>query len=298
MRIDAHLHFWQPSCGFDNRPVADHEAYRRDFLPEHVAPDLDASGVDRVILVQTCPQVEETDWLLRLCANDARVLGVTAWVDLDAPEVDFDALCAKAKVVGLRAQLRRIADPAFVERPTVVANLARALERGLNVTILSEARHYPHVARALDKLPDGPVTINHLGLPFPEVPRNAWRTAMRSFVERDNLFVQLSGLPFLYGERWRTPDADDLLDDAFDLVGAQRLMFASDWPMLVRFASYADWVRRVERLLDERSVSLHDRQAIFAGNALRANPRLRPGLSNVPRPPVSETPLSVSPESR
>jgi len=36
MRIDAHIHFWRPERGFDNRPVADHEAYRRDFLPRHV----------------------------------------------------------------------------------------------------------------------------------------------------------------------------------------------------------------------------------------------------------------------
>ena len=293
MRIDAHLHYWELARGFDNRPVADHEAYRRDFLPEHVAPELDASGIDGVILVQTCPQVEETDWLIDVAQHDARVLGITAWVDLDSPEVDFDALCAKPKVVGIRAQLRRIADAAFIERRSVVGNLARALARGLNVTILSEARHYPHVARTLDKLPDGPVTINHLGLPFPDAPRNAWQTALQAFVARDRLFVQLSGLPFLYGGAWRTPAADALLDEAFELVGVQRLMFASDWPMLTRFATYGEWVRRVERLLDDRDASPGDRQAIFAGNAMHANPRLQ---SSAPR--NLEAPLLASPESR
>ena len=55
---------------------------------------------------------------------------------------------ARPKVVGIRAQLRRVADTAFVTRPAVVANLAAALSAGLNVTVLAEARHYLHLARA------------------------------------------------------------------------------------------------------------------------------------------------------
>ena len=116
MRIDAHLHFWRPACDFDNRPVADHAAYRRDFMPGDVAAELDACGIDGVILVQTCPQTEETDWLLDLAASEPRVIGVTAWVNLDRPRCDFSALLARSKVVGIRAQLRRVADDAFVTR--------------------------------------------------------------------------------------------------------------------------------------------------------------------------------------
>ena len=285
MRIDAHLHFWRPSCGFDNRPIADHEAYRRDFMPAHVAADLDACGIDGVILVQTCPQAEETQWLLDVAAHEPRVIGVTGWVDLDAPQCDFGPLLAQPKIVGIRAQLRRIADATFVARPNVVANLGAALASGLNVTILAEARHYAHVASALARLPDGPVTLNHLGLPFPDVDRDAWRRFMRAFARRPQSFVQLSGLPFLFGERWRDADARAMLDEALAILGEERLMFASDWPMLVRFASYGDWLREVERWLDARRLSPEQREAIFARNALLANPRLRlPLLSRTDRP--------------
>ena len=274
MRIDAHLHFWRPACGFDNRPVADHVAYRRDFLPAHVAADLDACRIDGVILVQTCPQTEETDWLLDLAATEPRVLGVTAWVDLDRADCDFDPLVARPRVVGIRAQLRRVADPAFVARPNVVANLGAALRAGLNVTVLAEARHYAQLAPVLDRLPPGPVTLNHLGLPFPDVDRTVWRAAMRSFARRPQLYVQLSGLPFLFGERWQEADPRSLLDDALEIFGPDRLMFASDWPMMLRFASYAAWAQAVEAFLAAKRLSHADQAAIFAGNALRANPRL------------------------
>jgi L-fuconolactonase len=274
MRIDAHLHFWRPSCGFDNRPVADHAAYRRDFLPEHVAPDLAAGGIDGAILVQTCPQVAETQWLLALCADDERILGVTAWVDLAVPGCDYGPLLAQPKVVGVRAQLRRIADASFVTQPAVVANLAAALRAELNVTVLAEARHYGPVQDALARLPDGPVTINHLGLPFPDVDRATWRSAMRALARRPQTYVQLSGLPFLYGDRWREADAQSVLDDALDILGPGRLMFASDWPMMLRFATYADWVGAVEAFCDRQQLAPGDRDAIFAGNVRQATPRL------------------------
>jgi L-fuconolactonase len=274
MRIDAHIHFWRPRCGFDNRPIADHEAYRRDFLPADVDEELARCAIDRVILVQTCPQAEETAWLLDLAQGSERIAGVTGWVDLDDPRCDFAPLLAQRKLVGIRAQLRRIADPAFVARPQVLHNLGAALRAGLGVTILAEPRHYAHVARALDALPPGPITLNHLGLRFAATDAAHWRNAMRRFARRDDCFVQLSGLPFLYGERWRDAAALAVLDEALDILGPSRLVFASDWPMLVRFASYADWVHTVDDFLLRRALARHDADAIFAGNVRRANPRL------------------------
>jgi L-fuconolactonase len=274
MRIDAHLHFWQPACSFDNRPIADHAAYRRDFLPGDVAPDLDAARIDGVILVQTAPQTEESDWLVELAVRHERVLGVTAWVDLNAAQCDFDGLLARPKVVGIRAQLRRIADAAFVARPNVVRNLGAALRAGLGVTILAEQRHHAHLAPVLDALPDGPVTLNHLGMPFADVERDAWRRAMRRYAQRQDVYVQVSGLPFLFGERWRDADARSVLDDILEAYGPERLLFASDWPMLVRYATYGEWVAAVEQWIADCRLSSAQAAGIFAGNALEANPRL------------------------
>jgi len=275
MRIDAHLHFWKPSCGFDNRPIADNDAYRRDFMLADVEPDLDAAGIDGAILVQTAPQTAETDWLIDVAAHEDRIIGITGWVDLGGGPCDYAPLLARPKVVGIRAQLRRIADDAFVAKPGVVANLDAALSAGLSVTILAEARHYRHVRDVLPRLANGPVIVNHLALRFPDVDRDAWRTALRAFAARPQTYVQLSGLPFLYGQQWRSAEARSLLDDAFAILGPQRLMFASDYPMLLRFATYGEWVACVDAFIAAQRMPAVDVEAIFAGNALIAHPRLR-----------------------
>ena len=124
----------------------------------------------------------------------------------------------------------------------MLRNLAAALDAGLAVTLLAEPRHYAALARVLDELPPGPLLFNHLGLPSPDTDRRTWRDTLGRLVRRPQTYVQLSGLPFLFGDTWRTPDAQSLLDEAFDIFGPQRLVFASDWPMLLRFARYGDWV--------------------------------------------------------
>ena len=68
-------------------------------------------------------------------------------------------------------------------------------------TFLAEGRHYESLVDVLDRLPAGPITLNHLGLPFPDVDREAWRRLMRAFAQRPQSFVQLSGLPFLFGDQ-------------------------------------------------------------------------------------------------
>jgi L-fuconolactonase len=274
VRIDAHIHFWRPDCGFDNKPIADHPAYRRNFLPADIEAELAQCGIDRVVLVQAAPQVEETAWMLDLARRHPVIAGVVGWVDLDATAIDFAALCAQRGLVGIRAQLRRIADPAFVLRPRVLHNLRRALDSGLGVTLLAEQRHYEAVERALHALPAGPLTFNHLGMRSAEVDALQWRRLMRAIVERPATYVQLSGLPFLHREHWREPPARAILDEAYEAVGPARLVFASDWPMLVRFGTYAEWVRAVEALLDAHHAGSAERDQVFRANAMAAHPRL------------------------
>jgi L-fuconolactonase len=278
MRIDAHMHFWRPACGFDNRPIADHPAYRRDFLPADIEPELAACAIDRVILVQAAPQSEETAWMLALADRHPVIAGVVGWVDLDADAIDDAALCAHPRLVGIRAQLRRIPDAAFLLRPRVLGNLARALAANLGVTLLAEPRHYEPVEQALERLPDGPVTINHLGMRAPDADAAPWRRLLRFVAARARTYLQLSGLPFLHGTPWREAPARAILDEAYDLVGPQRLVFASDWPMLVRFATYTEWVRTVEVLLDARAATTEERDRVFRRNAVEAHPRLHATL--------------------
>jgi predicted TIM-barrel fold metal-dependent hydrolase len=97
---------------------------------------------------------------------------------------------------------------------------------------------------------------------------------LRNFARRPATYVQLSGLPFLFQARWRDVDARSVLDDALDILGPRRMLFASDYPMLLRFATYGEWVQYVDEYVAARRLTADESAAVMAGNAREANPRL------------------------
>ena len=90
------------------------------------------------------------------------------------------------------------------------------------------------------------------------------------------LSAKISGIAAAVGapDSWTVDTLRPFVDDALDLFGPSRLMFASDWPMLLRFATYEAWVEAVDAFIDRRGLSATDRNALLAHNARRANPRM------------------------
>src|SRR6201986_1789329 len=88
MVIDAHQHFWRFNPVRDSWITEEMSAIRRDFLPEDLAPELDACGVDATIAVQADQSEAETEFLLGLAEGNLRIAGVVGWVDLRAADVE------------------------------------------------------------------------------------------------------------------------------------------------------------------------------------------------------------------
>jgi predicted TIM-barrel fold metal-dependent hydrolase len=101
-RIDSHQHFWRPARGDYGWLRADVPAVAplvRDFLPEHLAPLLQAHGVARTVLVQAAESEAETDFMLELATAHEAIGGVVGWVDLSRP----DAAASLARMARIRS---------------------------------------------------------------------------------------------------------------------------------------------------------------------------------------------------
>ena len=67
MNIDSHQHFWSPSRGDYFWMVGDAVApIRRDILPKDFITHKERHKIDRTVLVQAAPTVEETEYMLGL----------------------------------------------------------------------------------------------------------------------------------------------------------------------------------------------------------------------------------------
>ncbi len=269
-RIDAHHHFWRVARG-DYHWMPPEGALRHDYLPGDLAPLLKAARIEGTILVQAAQTVAETRFLLELAAQPGSpVLGVVGWAPLDDPQVGtlLEEFAATPALVAVRPMLHDLADPAWIARPVVVENLRRVAALGLRFDALSFPEHLPHVLRALDRVPDLPVVIDHLSKPkYGPVPAANWRGWMAELAVRPGTFCKLSGMVTEVGPGWTIDHFRGHADHILTAFGPDRVMFGSDWPVCLQAAGYAEVVGLAEALTGGLSVA--ESADVWGGSAAR-----------------------------
>lgn len=272
MRIDAHQHYWKIERGdYAWMGAPEVASLRRDYLPLDLAPHLAQHEIDGTIVVQAAATTAETDFLLRLASEEPTISGVVGWLDLEAE--DFPAQLAgyagKESLVGIRPMLQDLPDDRFVLQPRVLKNLELLAAAGLRLDLLVHARHLPHVAEALGKVPDLVAVIDHCAKPdLRGGDLGFWREHMSRLAEESSVRCKLSGLVTEAPPGAGAEQLAPAIEHVYSAFGPDRLLFGSDWPVCTLSASYERVVSLLREALGERLTGEAE-QKIFGGNALQ-----------------------------
>jgi L-fuconolactonase len=265
MRIDAHQHFWRYHPARHDWITPEMKVLQRDWLPEHLRPELSAAGIDSTIAVQAESSERETDFLLDLARDNPEIAGVVGWVDLTAANISgrLEHFAGFEKLRGFRHIAQSEADDCFLVRSDFVRGIQRLGPYHFTYDILIYPKQLPAAAELVKRFPQIPFVIDHLAKPFIKTGETEpWATLMRNIAENDNVFCKLSGLVTEASwTGWCPSDFAPYLDVAFDAFGVDRLMFGSDWPVCLLAASYA----QVTQLIANYAGSDHEK--IFGQNA-------------------------------
>lgn len=270
MRLDAHQHFWHYDPVRDGWITPDMGVIRRDFLPDDLAPELRANGMDGCVAVQADPSEDETRFLLELAPAHDFIRGVVGWVDLTSPELD--ASLARFSGDPLFRGVRHIAQAEaddFLVRDDVTRGIACLGDHGLTFDVLVYERQLPAAVALAERLPDQAFVLDHLGKPrIAEGALEPWATHLRALARHPNVWCKVSGMVTEADwAHWRAADLRPYLDVAFDAFGPERLMFGSDWPVCLVAGGYARVMGLVEEYVG--ALSSGERDALFGGNAAR-----------------------------
>src|SRR6202012_1664469 len=88
LRIDAHQHYWQFDPVRDSWITEEMSVIRRDFMPADLLPLLQRNEIDGTVLVQTCQDEADNQFMLKLAAENDFIKGVVGWVDLRSDNVE------------------------------------------------------------------------------------------------------------------------------------------------------------------------------------------------------------------
>jgi L-fuconolactonase len=269
MIIDAHQHFWRFHPVRDAWITQEMAAIRRDFLPEDLAPELDAAGVDATIAVQADQSKAETEVLLGLAEGNRRIAGVVGWVDLRSPEAErrLEYLSKFKKLRGVRHVAQAEPDDRFLARPDFARGVGYLKRFNLTYDILIYPRQLPAAIELVAKLPEQKFVVDHLAKPEIKAKKiEPWAAQIREIAANPNVYCKLSGMVTEadWGN-WKPEDFEPYLDVVFDAFGARRLMFGSDWPVCLVAATYAGVKTVIENYVDRSYSSARER--VFGANA-------------------------------
>jgi L-fuconolactonase len=273
--IDTHHHFWRYGQQHQAWRSHEHDAIARDFLPDDLATELAAAEVDGTILVQSVDTEEENRRLLDYAAQAPFVEGIVAWVPLRDPGAARTVLAgldAHRLVRGVRCLIGRERTD-WLTRPETTALFRAIAARGLSWDVVpvspDQVRDVVAVARSVPELR---IVVDHLARPPVETEGwQPWADGIEALAAATNVAVKISvGIDVLTAwATWSPTHLVPYLRWAATCFGPERLLLASNWPVVLLRRGYADVWRDLTAGLVAAGLDGPDIESVAGGNAVR-----------------------------
>lgn len=240
MIVDTHTHFYDPTRpqGVPWPDPGDEFLYRR-IMPDDFKGEAQSEGVTGTVVVEASAWVEDNQWILDLAAADSFLLGLVG--HLEPPDPGFESDLARFadhdQFCGLRLGKAPVDDPAYLRALEQLAAHDLALDLLVGKEWLSGA------AQCAARFPGLRIVLNHLAhVPVTGGrPDEEWVAGIKAAAACPNVFCKVSGMVELAQD---APPPEDpayympVLDVLWNAFGSDRLLYASNWPVSWRYASY------------------------------------------------------------
>ena len=284
--VDTHVHFYDPSRPQGVPwPSRDDAVLYRTVLPRHYKELPQPSPVTGAVVVEASPWIEDNQWVLDLAAGDPFIVGFVGHLPVGSEEFRSHLKRFAASPIFRGIRLRPTPERQQWTAPAFLADLERLAGLGLSLDLVGGLETLEAAVKFTDAVPGLRVVIDHLaGVRIDgRAPAADWLGAMRPLAKRRSVFIKVSGLVEGTGKRGGQAPRDaahykQVLDAVWSLVGEDRLIYGSNWPVCEHFAGLATVQQVALDYFGRKGVRVVDK--VFAANAqeaYRLAGRLQPG---------------------
>ncbi len=267
--IDAHVHFWKYNKIRDAWITDDMKIIQSDFLPADLQPIISENNVDGIIAVQADQSENETSFLLSLANENTFIKGIVGWVDLQNENIE-DKLLYYSKfpiIKGFRHIVQAEAT-GFLKNKKFLNGVQVLKKFDFTYDVLIYENQLKEAVEFVNYFPAQKFIIDHGAKPaIRNKSITEWKKWMTEISKRKNIYCKLSGLTTeTEWNTWKEKDFYPYLDVVFECFGTGRLVFGSDWPVMLLSGNYTGWKTLVENYMS--SFSATEKEKVFAQNAI------------------------------
>jgi L-fuconolactonase len=162
--IDAHQHFWNPArgdYGWMNGPGL--EAIRKPILPTDLAAHLARHNIQKTVLVQAAPTVNETEYMLGIADATGFVAKVVGGIDFENRDDvrHLERLAKHPKFAGVRPMIQDLPDAEWMHRKDVAFAYDAIIDLDLTFDALGFPIHLDPFLRLFERYPKMRTVIDH-----------------------------------------------------------------------------------------------------------------------------------------
>jgi L-fuconolactonase len=234
--IDPHVHVWKHDPKYPFAEGA--HPPERDATPEMLLELMKANGVARTVIIQVIHYKYDNSYLKDVLQNYPKMFQGVCRVDpLDAAGPDHLSRLTEQGFRGVRLSPAGNAGGDWFRGPLMPPLWKRCYDLKVPMTVLAPITRMPEVGVLLDQHPDLTVVIDHMAdCPVDQPAELEKLIALQRY---PNLFVKISHTWALSKQPYPWLDAQDHVKRLHHAFGPQRLMWATDWPIVETHSTYA-----------------------------------------------------------
>jgi len=269
MRVDSHVHFWH----YDEQEydwISDGmEVLQQDYLPRHVARTLNRNGLDGCVAVQARQSELETHFLVELAKTNEIIKGVVGWIDLRDENLEerLQYFSQYPQIKGWRHVVQGEPDD-FLLRKDFQRGIQALQPFGYTYDVLIYHHQLKPAIEFVSLFPEQKFVIDHCAKPdIRGKSIDTWKMHMKEMAKHPNVSCKISGL--LTETRWKQWSPADFypyLDVIFEAFGTDRLLYGSDWPVVLLSGIYVQWRSLIDKYME--NMDEDEKEKVMGGNAV------------------------------
>ena len=267
--IDAHVHFWNYHKVRDAWITDEMKLLQRDFLPRDLTNEIKENNVEGIVAVQADPSENETLFLLNLAEKNPVIKGVVGWIDLQNKHVEKKLLYySNVPIIKGFRHIVQSEPKGFLLNEKFLNGIQYLHNFQFTYDILIYENQLQEAIEFVNKFPSQKFIIDHCAKPsIKNKSINEWKQLMKVIAQNENVFCKISGLiTEATWSQWNDEEFYPYLDAVFDFFGTGRILFGSDWPVMLLSGNYLKWKKLVEQYMEP--FSAEQKQKVFRENAI------------------------------